>query len=300
VHQQLGVDKRYLHPLGMMTPTVIESRGSAVTVTLLDANHCPGSIMFLFEVGKRKILHVGDFRWDREVMLKQSPIQAFVTGRDVLDELFFDTTYCNEKYSLPTQQEAIHATIDAVEKELLLAKKRGTKTLFLFGSYTIGKERIYLSVAERFGMKVFVDTRRYRILSALTWPKERMEIFTTNKAEACIWVVPLGHVNFKHIKTYLDDSNEKIFTKQYNHVVGFRPTGWTHTPGNQLISSRTNGKFTVNGVPYSEHSSFPELVDCITCLRPKRIIPTVSVSKSEEQIGLLLNAARKRQSDPIL
>ena len=42
VHQQLGVDKKHLHPLPMNTPTVIESRGRAVTVTLLDANHCPG------------------------------------------------------------------------------------------------------------------------------------------------------------------------------------------------------------------------------------------------------------------
>lgn len=39
VHQKLGVDKKYLHPLGLMTPTVIESKGRPVTVTLMDANH---------------------------------------------------------------------------------------------------------------------------------------------------------------------------------------------------------------------------------------------------------------------
>lgn len=45
-------------------PTVIE----AVTVTALDANHCPGAIMLLFEVPTgqgqvTRILHTGDCRW---------------------------------------------------------------------------------------------------------------------------------------------------------------------------------------------------------------------------------------------
>ena len=51
---------------------------------------------------------------------------------------------------------------------------------------------------------------------------------------------------------------------------------------------------TVHGIPYSEHSSFPELVECIDCLKPKRIIPTVSVSTSEQQVALLLNALKRK------
>ena len=35
---------------------------------------------------------------------------------------------------------------------------------------------------------------------------------------------------------------------------------------------------SVYGVPYSEHSSFPELRDCVARLRPKRVVPTVSSS----------------------
>jgi len=298
VNQQLGVDKRFLHPLPMNSPTIIESRGKPVTVTLLDANHCPGAIMFLFEVGNKTILHVGDFRWDREIMMKMPQLKAFSNANPRLNEIFLDTTYCDKKYSLPTQAEAIEATITAVEEELAMAKKERTKTLFLFGSYTIGKERIYLSVAEHLGMKVYVDNRRFRILSALEWPKERMKMFTPNKSESSLWVVPLGNVNFKKMRDFMEDANKnKVFSIPYGRCAGFRPTGWTFSTKTSggIISSKTSGRYSVHGVPYSEHSSFPELVDCLKCLKPKKITTTVSPAKSEDQISLLLSQVNARQ-----
>lgn len=305
VNQQLGVERRWLHPLPMNTPNVIESKGKPVTVTLLEANHCPGAVMFLFETGNKQILHVGDFRWNNSIMMAMPQLRAFSNMKPRLDEIFLDTTYCDPKYTLPTQDAAIAAAIKVVKDEMSTAKMMGTKSLLLFGSYTIGKEKIYLSVAEYLNTKVYVDKRRYRILSALEWPKERMNLFTTVKSESYLWVVPLGHVNFKKMPEYLEEGNKHkpAFAKQYGRVVGFRPTGWTYSASKKpskaagasptkqkLISSKTNGRFSVHGVPYSEHSSFPELVDCLRCLKPKKITTTVSVSKSEEQCELLLNA----------
>ncbi|KAL7521278.1 hypothetical protein ACHAWX_005956 [Stephanocyclus meneghinianus] len=304
VHQQLGVEKRFLHPLPMNTPIVLASKDKPITVTLLDANHCPGAVMFVFEVGNKKILHVGDFRWNHAFMMAMPQLRAFSNMTPRLDEIFLDTTYCDPKYTLPTQDEAIAAAIKVVKDEISTANMMGTQTLLLFGSYTIGKEKIYLSVAEHLQTKVYVDKRRLRILSALEWPKERMNMFTTTKSESYLWVVPLGHVNFKKMPEYMEDGNKnKAFSKPYGRVVGFRPTGWTYStpkksakpsstsPQTQkLISSKTSGRYTVYGVPYSEHSSFPELVDCLRCLKPKKITTTVSVSKCEEQSHMLLSA----------
>ena len=293
----------------MNKPTIISSKDKEVKVTLLDANHCPGAVMFLFEVGNRRILHVGDFRWNRNIMLDIPQIRALSALSPRLDELFLDTTYCNPKYALPTQEEAIAAAINVASEEMDKSK-RGSKTLFLFGSYTIGKEKIYLSVARHLKKKIYVDSRRLRILKALDWSNEIMSIFTTKKDESCLWIVPLGKVNFKDMPDFLEQANNskagKALTAKYDRVVGFRPTGWTLTvkdkkqtllkcgqpkPGRHLISSKTNGSYSVHGVPYSEHSSFPELVDCVHCLKPRKIVTTVSPSKSEEQIELLLNAA---------
>jgi DNA cross-link repair 1A protein len=124
-----------------------------------------------------------------------------------------------------------------------------------------------------------------------------MDLITTKPDESALWVVPLGHINMKQLPDYLHVQIGS-FRKSFDRVVGFRPTGWSHSSSKKagasssisssIISTTTRGKFTVHGVPYSEHSSFPELLDCLRCLKPKRIVPTVSVSKSQQQVGLLL------------
>ena len=326
IHEQLGVQKQYIISLPMNTPTTIldtylsnnnshqDDNHKPVVVTLLDANHCPGAIMFLFQINEKQILHVGDFRWDRMKMLKIPSLAGFASSKLQLDLLMLDTTYCNEKYSkLPTQEEAILAAIDVMKKEMKLERSMCRtffkspkssndfcmdKTLFLFGAYSIGKERIYLSVAKHFGKKVYVDSRRLKLIRAFNWPAAEMNIFTTNKSESDIWVVPLGHIRFdtlseKYLGTSMSNHKGLALPHKYDRVVGFRPTGWAFSPTRKdIVSKRTNNKCTIYGVPYSEHSSFSELVDCLICLKPKEIIPTVSVSKSQEQVELLLNAVR--------
>lgn len=42
---------KYLHPLSMNAPEVIESKGKTVTVTLFDANHCLGLSCFCLKLG---------------------------------------------------------------------------------------------------------------------------------------------------------------------------------------------------------------------------------------------------------
>lgn len=296
LNQQLRVDRKFIHPLPMFEPIVLESKGKPITITLLDANHCPGAVMFLFNVAKqREILHVGDFRWNRDMMLQQGPLASISSGKLLLDELFLDTTYCNPKYTLPTQEEAIKATVSIVKGEIQNSKERKCRTLHLFGSYTIGKERIYLGVAEQLGLKVYVDPRRHRILSALGWSKERMALLTTNKAESNVWVIPLGEINMKKLPEYMISTvNRKKVP--FDRIVGYRPTGWSMPKSGNIVASRASGNIIIHGIPYSEHSSFPELVDCLQCLRPKKIVPTVNASKSSEQVDMLLKALRQKQT----
>ncbi|KAI0135600.1 DRMBL-domain-containing protein [Daldinia grandis] len=92
-----------------------------VTVTMIPANHCPGSSLFLFEktIGKgpnprkQRILHCGDFRACPAHVshsLLRPEIVDTVSGKvkqQKIDVCYLDTTYLNPRYSFPPQDDVI-------------------------------------------------------------------------------------------------------------------------------------------------------------------------------------------------
>jgi DNA cross-link repair 1A protein len=127
VRQQLRVDPNYVVDLEF-EQTVEVPGTNDVNVTMIPANHCPGSSLFLFEkvVGKKfngqpklqRILHCGDFRACREHIqhpLLMPDVQDKVTGKtreQKIDVCYLDTTYLNPKYSFPSQDNVIKACAD--------------------------------------------------------------------------------------------------------------------------------------------------------------------------------------------
>ncbi|KAL4419767.1 hypothetical protein ABPG75_006865 [Micractinium tetrahymenae] len=110
VAHMLGVRHQYLCPLPLDTPTVIQG----VEVTLVDANHCPGAVQFLFRLPDgRRYIHTGDMRF-APALLDNPHLQAF-RG---CDALFLDTTYCNPRYTFPPQEESIEYVASTVQRLL--------------------------------------------------------------------------------------------------------------------------------------------------------------------------------------
>ena len=72
---------------------------AGVEVTLVDANHCPGAVQFLFRLpcGKR-YLHCGDMRFRPSLLT--NPHLCRAQGATAV---YLDTTYCNPKYTFPPQ-----------------------------------------------------------------------------------------------------------------------------------------------------------------------------------------------------
>lgn len=127
VKQQLRVDPKYVIPLEFEQQ--IEVPGTkGVKVTMISANHCPGSSLYLFEkaVGKKtngepksqRILHCGDFRACRmhiEHPLLMPDVMDKVSGKtkeQKIDVCYLDTTYLNPKYAFPSQTAVIKACAD--------------------------------------------------------------------------------------------------------------------------------------------------------------------------------------------
>ncbi|KAF9069759.1 DNA repair metallo-beta-lactamase-domain-containing protein [Rhodocollybia butyracea] len=128
IQHMLRVPSEWVRPLPMDTPTEIPDTGG-VRVTLIEANHCPGSCLFLFEgkqtvdagdsvykssyVGKEKMwryLHCGDFRASPAHVNHPS-----VKGKKI-DHVYLDTTYLDPKYTFPSQPQVISACADLAKR----------------------------------------------------------------------------------------------------------------------------------------------------------------------------------------
>ncbi|KIW65257.1 hypothetical protein PV04_07530 [Phialophora macrospora] len=122
--QQLKVDPKWVIPLEFEKKVEIpDTKG--VFVTMIPANHCPGSSLYLFEkvTGKNRdgsakltrILHCGDFRacpaHVAHPLLRPDVVDAITgqTKQQTIDTCYLDTTYLTPKYSFPSQQDVIDA-----------------------------------------------------------------------------------------------------------------------------------------------------------------------------------------------
>lgn len=125
VRQQLRVDPKWVIDLEFEQKTEVPNT-EGVFVTMIPANHCPGSSLFLFEkeVGKgqysrlQRVLHCGDFRACRahlqHPLLRPDVLDTISgkNGQQKLDVCYLDTTYLNPKYSFPPQEQVIQACAD--------------------------------------------------------------------------------------------------------------------------------------------------------------------------------------------
>ncbi|BGO95126.1 hypothetical protein NBRC10512_006410 [Rhodotorula toruloides] len=168
-----GMDKIKVLPLN--TPTQLSGPDGFVTVTALDANHCPGSAMFLIEgevKGKfRSCLITGDIRiepWWLEA-LKHNPIVApYIpshtktgTARSprTLDCIYLDTSSVLLTDELPTKDEAVAEVIALIEQY-------PPDTRFFLNAWTWGYEELLKGVHKAFGETIHLDWYKYRLYTS--------------------------------------------------------------------------------------------------------------------------------------
>lgn len=127
----LGVNPEYVHGLPWDVPYEIPGTGG-VKVTVIKANHCPGSSIFLYEgrqtanagdseikspyVGSKRewrYLHCGDFR-----ACPAHVLHPAIAGKKI-DTVYLDTTYLNPQYCFPPQPLVIAACADLARRTVL-------------------------------------------------------------------------------------------------------------------------------------------------------------------------------------
>ena len=274
VRYRMNIPDQYLYELPLNTPTTFEGRnGVTYSITAIDAAHAPGSCCFVIKDLKSGVthLHVGDFRYDSH--LKED--EGWKKYAKNITNLYLDTTYCNPQYDFKERKVVCDEAVDIINKA------DRARTLFVTGTYTIGKEMFAEYIANKTGMKIHVDEEKYKLMRLC---KRDMNLYT------------LEDSNFEMrsmMKMGLSGLNVllSVFNGKYDRIISFKPTGWA-------LKTVKRGSFEVceYSMPYSEHSSFNELVDCVKDINPQRIIPTVPSDKAtnEELVELLMKNTRPK------
>lgn len=260
VRQFIGVSEEYLNVVYVDVPFYVDD----VCIIPLDANHCPGALLFLFKFPDgRSVLHTGDFRANDEMIEKLHQFEC-----PNLDLIYLDTTYLHSKRRMPSQNESIQFVLDNVEK--YLENNIGEKFLILVGAYLIGKEKVWMSIAEKFNFKVYLEKERLKAFKEIcTASIEFFRFFKThvtlNEAEAEVRIVNMMQITYTSLRDFLSENQD-----MYNTILGIAASGWEN-------NKYSSGRISSIHCQYSEHSSYDELEKFIVRTNPKNVISTVPI-----------------------
>ncbi|RAO73835.1 uncharacterized protein BHQ10_009847 [Talaromyces amestolkiae] len=276
VRQQLKVDSKYVVDLEFEKKTEVPNT-KGVYVTMLPANHCPGSSLFLFEKimdnGRfQRVLHCGDFRacpaHVQHPLLKPDVVDA-KSGQprqQRIDVCYLDTTYLNPKYSFPPQEDVISACADMCVR---LSDEQGDRNeaLEFHKRGKVDAMTKFLSTKEKEPASAPAPKSRGRLLVVIgtySIGKERICLGIARALKCKIYAAPqkqricacLEDPELNSLLT--DDPLEaqihmqivfeiraetlsdylQTFKGHFSRVVGFRPTGWTYRPpGGRLLDN---------------------------------------------------------------
>ncbi|KAM9244549.1 homeodomain-interacting protein kinase 1 isoform 1-T1 [Dugong dugon] len=242
LHRRLQVSKQWIRALEVGESHVLpldEIGKETMTVTLIDANHCPGSVMFLFEGYFGTILYTGDFRYTPS-MLKEPALRL---GKQI-HTLYLDNTNCNPALILPSQQEATRQIIKLIRKY----PQHNIK----IGLYSLGKESLLEQLALEFRTWVVLSPRRLELVQLLgladvfTVEENAGRIHAVDRTEICLST--MLHWNRTHPTIAILPTSRKI------HI--------SHPD--------------IHIIPYSDHSSYSELRAFVAALKPCQVVPIVS------------------------
>lgn len=215
-----------------------------MSVTVIDAHHCPGSVMFLFEGYFGKILYTGDFRFDSE--MKDDPMMGNLLHADTL---YLDNTYNSPKCVFPSREESLKQMIEIIQSHEDFHIKIGLRNL--------GKEDLLVKIAVDLNEWIKVPPSFFQLAELLDLP----DVFITGETDARIEVVPFYSISNKNIERW----NKECPT------IALLPTS-LYTG---LEMSPFCNQENVYIVPYSDHSSFDELIEFVKLIKPGCIYPIV-------------------------
>ncbi|CAG8240533.1 unnamed protein product [Penicillium salamii] len=162
---------KLLRPIPLNAPTEIElTPRCRIRVTLFDANHCTGAVMFLIEGDGKAIIYTGDIRaekWWVDSLIRHPVLIPYTLGQKRLDKLYLDSTFAsktNPFRQFPSKAEGLAELLQKVQ-----TYPHDTK--FYFRAWTFGYEDVWVALSSALNSKIHVDRYQMGIYRSLTQSK---------------------------------------------------------------------------------------------------------------------------------
>ncbi|KAG6891134.1 hypothetical protein C0992_010429 [Termitomyces sp. T32_za158] len=234
--------------LPLHTPTRYElSHKESVTITSLDANHCPGAVMFLIEGPQGAILHTGDFRaepWFLESVIRNPFLQSYLASptqnrssksvTKTLKAIYLDTASVLSRLSVPTKDKATSGLTE-------LMKLFPDTAYFFINTWTWGYEDVLKAISRAFSSPV----RYYLDYSYFIWLILDSNYRSIHLGKRVVYINPVN-MGSQSWDLYIKETKDRL------------------SKGEEISNLL---------VPLSRHSPLEELRKFVALFRPHRIIP---------------------------
>nr|XP_022296399.1 protein artemis-like isoform X2 [Crassostrea virginica] len=263
----LKVGEACLIPIPEQNSTKTET----VTVTLIHASHCPGSVMFLFEGSEGNALYTGDFRWESDQIMRVPALHVDQRVKPLVS-LYVDTTFCHpNSFLIPSRHTIIQVVSDLVRE---WTAKGSNHVVHFTPRANYGHEPLLKEVADSLGCKVHVKSDKENVYNQIS---ELRGVFTADSTATPLHACG-GRVYGKTPRLPCDLMNNKL------KVMVILPSTMFFTQS-VMVDEREivlwdRGMYRVC---YSFHSSMMEVRDLVTYLQPKQVFPNV---KPAEDVSL--------------
>ncbi|KAH6915130.1 beta-lactamase-like protein [Coprinopsis sp. MPI-PUGE-AT-0042] len=273
-----------LKPLPLNTPTEVELDASEkVTITLIDANHCPGAVMFLIEGSRGAVLHTGDFRaepWFLDSLRRNPFLQPYIHHESALsstnpvtktlEAIYLDTACVLSNAEIPTKESATAGLVT-------LMRRFPSDVYFFLNVWTMGYEDILKAISAGFQAKIHVDRYKHSLYHHISDPWLRS--ITTQDPSATRFHACERFSRCQHVAVENPPGTYANATSILgNRVVYVNPVSMDIETWNRYLEDthrQINEGHAVNNllVPLARHSTLPELQRFVSVFRPKQIIP---------------------------
>ena len=262
----------FIEKLPSDKPQLIQIPGDTrtISVTLIPAGHCPGSVMFLLEGDEGTVLYTGDFRYH---LGETTQLSSLFSGHDnkpkyQLDSVYLDTTFFIENAkSIPSRQTCRDLIIKWAEN---WQKRSPSNIVHVFSRSNYGYEFLMVALSKYFKSKVHVTQdqyQRYRYIPSI------LSHLTTSSLETRIHFCKHVDRNAdRHKMPCINNDNQLASSSIFQIVPSVMYfTRSRVTPEEMVVCENEK---TVR-VCYSSHSSYEEIVEFVTKLAPRKVYPNV-------------------------